>query len=137
VSGDLFLVKSCETWSHNGLARVPCFSGSHDGLITGFTCGTFNLELGELDVMDCVHNTFHHIEMQTAMNTPTSSPTVSPIYENIPLPPSDTCTVASTRVASPKYMPHTPSPVEYWMPEAKDIQGNLGTTVEHASFVVA
>jgi len=54
--GDLFLVKSCETRSHNGLARAPCFLGSHGGLIVGFTCGTFDLELWELDVVDCVHD---------------------------------------------------------------------------------
>jgi hypothetical protein len=75
--------------------------------------------------------------MQTAMNTPTSSPTVSPIYENIPLPPSNMHTVASTRVASSNYMPCTPSPVEYWIPEAEDIQGDLGTAMEHASFAAA
>jgi hypothetical protein len=65
------------------------------------------------------------------------SPTVSPNYENIPLPPSDTCMVASTRVASPYYMPHTLSPVNYWMPKDKDIQGDMGTATEHATFVVA
>jgi hypothetical protein len=56
MSGDLFLVKSHETRSHDGLARAPCFLGSHGGLIVGFTCGTFDLELWELDVVDCVHD---------------------------------------------------------------------------------
>ena len=42
--------------SPNELARAPCFSGSRAGLITGFTCGTFDLELVMLDVVDCVHN---------------------------------------------------------------------------------
>jgi hypothetical protein len=39
------------------LARAPCFSGSCAGLIMGFTCGTFDLELVKLDVVDCVHDT--------------------------------------------------------------------------------
>jgi len=56
VSGDLFLV-----WSHvirwpDDLAHAPCFLGSCAGLVMGFTYGTFDLELGELDVMDAVHN---------------------------------------------------------------------------------
>jgi len=41
------------------------------------------------------------------------APTPSPTPALIPLPPSDTRTVASTRVASPVYMPRTPSPVDY------------------------
>jgi len=45
--------------------------------------------------------------------------------------------VASTRVASPVYMPCTLSPVDYWMPKDKDIQGDMGTAAEHAAFVVA
>jgi hypothetical protein len=45
--------------------------------------------------------------------------------------------VASTRVASPVYMPRTPSPVNYWMPKDEDIQGNMGTAAEHAAFVAA
>jgi hypothetical protein len=45
--------------------------------------------------------------------------------------------VASTRVASPDYMPHTPSPVDYWMPKDEDIQGDMGTAAEHAAFVAA
>jgi hypothetical protein len=45
MSGDLFLVKSCETQSHDGLAHVSCFSESCGGLISGFPCGTFDLEL--------------------------------------------------------------------------------------------
>jgi len=65
------------------------------------------------------------------------APTPSPTPALIPLPPSDTCTVASTRVASPDYMPRTPSPVDYWMPEDEDIQGDMGTATEHAAFVVA
>jgi hypothetical protein len=47
--------------------------------------------------------------------------TPSPTPALIPLPPSDTCMVASTRVASPDYMPHTPSPINYWMPKDEDI----------------
>jgi hypothetical protein len=43
--GDLFLVKSRETQLHDGLAHVSCFSESCGGLISGFPCGTFNLEL--------------------------------------------------------------------------------------------
>ena len=70
---------------------------------------------------------------ETLVGAPTPSPT--PAF--IPLPPSDTCTVASTRVASPIYMPCTPSPVDYWMPEDEDIQGDMGTAAEHAAFVVA
>jgi hypothetical protein len=65
------------------------------------------------------------------------APTPSPTPALIPLPPSDTHTVASTRVASPDYMPHTPSPVDYWMPEDEDIQGDMGTAAEHATFVAA
>ena len=61
------------------------------------------------------------------------APTPSPTPALIPLPPSDTCTVASTRVASPDYMPRTLSPVDYWMPEDKDIQGDMGTATEHAA----
>jgi hypothetical protein len=45
--------------------------------------------------------------------------------------------VASTRVASPDYMPRTPFPINYWMPKDKDIQGNMGTTAEHTTFVAA
>jgi len=75
--------------------------------------------------------------MQTAMNTPTSSPTVYPLYENIPLPPSDTCTKASTRFASLEYMPHMPSPVDYWMPKDKDIMGKHREAAEHAASVAA
>jgi hypothetical protein len=56
-SGDLLLIRSCETRSPDGLARAPCFSGSRAGLITGFTYGTFDLELVILDVVDCVCNT--------------------------------------------------------------------------------
>ena len=56
-SGDLLVVWSHETRSPDGLAHVPCFSGSCVGLIMGFTCGTFDLELVMLDVVDCVHNT--------------------------------------------------------------------------------
>jgi len=56
-SGDLFLVWSCETRSSDGLARVPCFSGSLAGLIMWFTCGIFDLELVMLDVADCVYDT--------------------------------------------------------------------------------
>jgi hypothetical protein len=65
------------------------------------------------------------------------APTPSPTPALIPLPPSDTRTVASTRVASPDYMPRTPSPVNYWMPEDEDIQGDMGTAAEHATFVAA
>jgi hypothetical protein len=65
------------------------------------------------------------------------APTPSPTPALIPLPPSDTRTVASTRVASPNYMPRTPSPVNYWMPEDEDIQGNMGTAAEHTTFVAA
>jgi hypothetical protein len=46
---------------------------------------------------------------ETLVRTPTPSPTPA----LIPLPPSDTCTVASTRVASPDYMPCTLSLVDY------------------------
>ena len=71
--------------------------------------------------------------------TPSPSPTLitSPDTLLIPLPPSDTRTVASTRVASPEYMPRTPSPVEYWMPEDEDIESDHGMATEHATFVVA
>ena len=61
------------------------------------------------------------------------APTPSPTPALIPLPPSDTRTVASTRVASPDYMPRTPSPVDYWMPKDEDIQGDMGTAAEHAA----
>ena len=57
MSGDLLLIWSCEAKSPDGLARAPCFSGSRAGLITGFTCGTFDLELVMLDVADCVRDT--------------------------------------------------------------------------------
>ena len=63
--------------------------------------------------------------------------TPSPTPALIPLPPSDTRMVASTRVASPVYMPHTLSPVDYWMPKDENIQGDMGTTTEHAAFVAA
>jgi hypothetical protein len=63
--------------------------------------------------------------------------TPSPTPALIPLPPSDTHMVASTRVASPDYMPRTPSPVDYWMPEDEDVQGDMGTAAEHAAFVAA
>jgi hypothetical protein len=63
--------------------------------------------------------------------------TPSPTPALIPLPPSDTRTVASTRVTSPVYMPCTPSPIDYWMPEDEDIQSDRGTTAEHAAFVAA
>jgi len=56
MSGNLLLIRSRETWSPDGLARAPCFSGSCAGLITGFTCGTFDLELVILDVADCVRD---------------------------------------------------------------------------------
>jgi hypothetical protein len=65
------------------------------------------------------------------------APTPSPTPALIPLPPSDTRTVASTRVTSPDYMPRTPSPVDYWMPKDEDIQGDMGTATEHAAFVAA
>jgi hypothetical protein len=42
--------------SPDELARAPCFSGSYAGLITGFTCGTFDLKLIKLDVVDCIHD---------------------------------------------------------------------------------
>jgi len=63
--------------------------------------------------------------------------TPSPTPALIPLPPSDMRMVASTRVASPNYMPHTPSLVDYWMPRDEDIQGNIGTATKHATFVAA
>jgi hypothetical protein len=65
------------------------------------------------------------------------APTPSPTPALIPLPPSDTHMVASTRVASPIYMPCTLSPVDYWMPEDEDIQGDMGTATEHAAFMAA
>jgi len=65
------------------------------------------------------------------------APTPSPTPALIPLPPSDTHTVASTRVASTVYMPCTPSLVDYWMPEDEDIQGDMGTAAKHAAFVAA
>jgi hypothetical protein len=55
-SDDLLLIWSRETRSPDGLARAPCFSGSRAGLITGFTYGTFDLELVILDVVDCVRD---------------------------------------------------------------------------------
>jgi len=71
--------------------------------------------------------------------TPSPSPTLitSPDASLIPLPPSDTHTVASTQVASLEYMLHAPSPVEYWMPEDEDIESDHGMATEHAAFVVA
>ena len=42
--------------SPDELARAPCFSGSRAGLVTGFICGTFDLELITLDVADRVHD---------------------------------------------------------------------------------
>jgi hypothetical protein len=61
--------------------------------------------------------------------------TPSPTPALIPLPPSDTRMAASTRVASPDYMPRTLSPIDYWMPEDEDIQGDMGTAAEHTAFV--
>jgi len=49
------------------LARAPCFSGSCASLITGFTCGTFNLELVKLDVVDCIHDTISWGPMTKAL----------------------------------------------------------------------
>jgi hypothetical protein len=93
-------------------------------------------ELHRLHTLLSSHPSYY-IDMQTAINTPTSSPTVSPLYENIPLPPSDTCTKASTRFTSPEYMPCTLSPVNYWMPEHGDVMGEHGEVTEHTTFVVA
>jgi hypothetical protein len=42
--------------SPDELARAPCFSGSCASLIMGFTCGTFDLELREHDVADCIYD---------------------------------------------------------------------------------
>jgi len=42
--------------SPDDLAHASCFSGSCAGLVTGFTCGTFDLELRERDVVDAVHD---------------------------------------------------------------------------------
>ena len=56
VSGDLPLTWSHDLRSPDGLARAPCFSGSRADLVTGFTCGTLDLELVKLDVADCVHD---------------------------------------------------------------------------------
>jgi hypothetical protein len=58
VSGDLLPVGSRVTRSPDVRARVPCFSGSRAGLVAGFTCGTFVLELWKLDVVDCVHDSW-------------------------------------------------------------------------------
>ena len=71
--------------------------------------------------------------------TPSPSPTLitSPDATSVPLPPSDTRTVASTRVASPEYMPRTPLPVEYWMPKDEDLEGDHGRVAEHAAYVAA
>ena len=55
--------------SPDDLARAPCFSGLRAGLITGFTYGTFNLELGELDVTDCVHDSIPSLGLCCACNT--------------------------------------------------------------------
>jgi hypothetical protein len=72
---------------------------------------------------------------------PTLSPSptlvTSPDASLIPLPPSNTHTVASTQVASLEYMPCTPSLVKYWMPEDEDIESNHGTAAEHTAFVAA
>ena len=68
-SGDLFLVWSCGIRPPNDLARASCFSGSRAGLITGFTCGTFDLELWELDVVDCVYNSIPSLGSCCACNT--------------------------------------------------------------------
>ena len=54
--------------SPDDLARAPCFSGSHAGLVIGFTCGTFNLELGELDVADCIHDSIPSLGSCCACN---------------------------------------------------------------------
>jgi len=54
--GDLLLLWLHGIRSPNSLACVSCFSGSHVGLITGLTCGTFDLELWKLNVMDFVHD---------------------------------------------------------------------------------
>jgi hypothetical protein len=56
MSGDLLVLRSRGIRSPDSLARVPCFSGSRVGLITGLTCGTFDLELRKLNVVDSVHN---------------------------------------------------------------------------------
>jgi len=68
MSGDLFLVWSHETQSPDSLACVPCFSGSCGGLIVGFTCGTFDLKLWELDVIDYVHNSIPSLGFCCACN---------------------------------------------------------------------
>jgi hypothetical protein len=71
--------------------------------------------------------------------TPSPSPTLitSLDVSLISLPPSDTCTIASTQVASLEYMPCTPLPVEYWMPEDEDIDSNHAAAAEHATFITA
>jgi len=56
MSGDLLVLRSHGIRSPDSLARVPCFLGSRVGLITGLTCGTFDLELQKLDVVDFVHD---------------------------------------------------------------------------------
>jgi len=56
VLGDLFLVWSHVIRSSDELAHAPCFLESCAGLVTGFTCGTFDLELWGLDVVDTVLN---------------------------------------------------------------------------------
>jgi len=44
--------------SPDELARALCFLGSCASLVTGFACGTFDLELVKLDVADCVYDNY-------------------------------------------------------------------------------
>jgi hypothetical protein len=37
----------------------------------------------------------------------------------------------------PLFTCHAPSPVNYWMPEDEDIQGDMGTAAKHTAFVAA
>ena len=67
VSGDLFLVWSHGTRSCDDLAHVPCFLESCGGLITGFPCGTFDLELWELNVVDCIYDRYIDILIHYSM----------------------------------------------------------------------
>jgi len=69
VSGDLFLVWLCVIRSPNELACAPYFLGSCAGLITGFTCGTFDLELVKLNVVNCVYDSIPSLGFCCSCNT--------------------------------------------------------------------
>ena len=69
MSGDLLLLWSCGIRSPDSLAHASYFSGSCVGLITGLTCGTFDLELRKLNVVDRVHDSIPSLGFCCTYNT--------------------------------------------------------------------